>query len=98
MALAAAACLVPAPAAGQAQKPPAAAKPWSPPRMPDGQPDVRGEGYWAAKIGADEADDIEKGSDPIHATIMGRRPALPSNLQRRSPDKHAGIVLFAAKR
>lgn len=79
----------------QTQKPPATAKPWSPPRLPDGQPDVQGVGFWAAKIGADEADDIEKGSDPIHATIMGR-PTLPSNLITDPPDQMIPYTAAAA--
>ena len=82
-------------AGGGAQTLPAVAKPWSPARLPDGQPDVQGVGYWAAKIGADEADDIEKGSDPIHATIMGR-PALPSNLISDPPDRTIPYTAAAA--
>jgi hypothetical protein len=52
-----------------AQAPPATAKAWSPARLPDGQPDIQGEGFWSADIGTDEADDIEKGSDALHATM-----------------------------
>lgn len=66
-------------AVAAAQAPAATAKPWSPARLPDGQPDVQGEGFWSADIGTDEADDIEKGSDALHAKMAGR-PVLPSDM------------------
>jgi len=68
-----------------AQAPAATAKAWSPERLPDGQPDVQSEGFWTADIGADEADDIEKGSDVIHAKMAGR-PAQPSDMIVDPPD------------
>ena len=68
-----------------AQAPTATAKPWSPPRLPDGQPDIQGEGFWSADIGTDEADDIEKGSDALHAKMAGR-PVLPSDMIVDPPD------------
>jgi len=68
-----------------AQAPAATAKPWSPARLPDGQPDVQGEGFWSADIGTDEADDIEKGSDALHAKMAGR-PVLPSDMIIDPPD------------
>ena len=55
-----------------AQAPAATPNAWSPARLPDGQPDVQGEGFWSADIGTDEADDIEKGSDVLHAKMAGR--------------------------
>jgi hypothetical protein len=68
-----------------AQAPAATAKAWSPSRLPDGQPDVQGEGFWSADIGTDEADDIENGSDPLHAKMAGR-PVLPSDMIVDPPD------------
>jgi hypothetical protein len=68
-----------------AQAPAATASAWSPARLPDGQPDVQGEGFWSADIGTDEADDIEKGSDALHATMAGR-PVLPSDMIVDPPD------------
>jgi hypothetical protein len=68
-----------------AQAPAASAQAWSPARLPDGQPDVQGEGFWSADIGTDEADDIEKGSDALHATMAGR-PVLPSDMIVDPPD------------
>lgn len=72
-------------AVAAAQAPAATAKPWSPARLPDGQPDVQGEGFWSADIGTDEADDIEKGSDALHAQMAGR-PVLPSDMIVDPPD------------
>jgi len=72
-------------AAAAAQAPAATAKPWSPARLPDGQPDVQGEGFWSADIGTDEADDIEKGSDVLHAKMAGR-PVMPSDMIVDPPD------------
>jgi len=72
-------------AVAAAQAPAATAKPWSPARLPDGQPDVQGEGFWSADIGTDEADDIEKGSDALHAKMAGR-PVLPSDMIVDPPD------------
>ena len=72
-------------AVAAAQAPAATAKPWSPARLPDGQPDVQGEGFWSADIGTDEADDIEKGSDALHAKMAGR-PAMPSDMIVDPPD------------
>jgi hypothetical protein len=68
-----------------AQAPAATTKAWSPARLPDGQPDVQGEGFWSADIGTDEADDIEKGSDALHAKMAGR-PVLPSDMIVDPPD------------
>ena len=68
-----------------AQAPAATAKGWSPARLPDGQPDIQGEGFWSADIGTDEADDIEKGSDALHAKMAGR-PVLPSDMIVDPPD------------
>jgi hypothetical protein len=68
-----------------AQAPAATAQKWSPARLPDGQPDIQGEGFWAADIGTDEADDIEKGSDALHAKMAGR-PAQPSDMIVDPPD------------
>ncbi len=70
-------------AAAQAPAPTTSA--WSPARLPDGQPDVQGEGFWSADIGTDEADDIEKGSDVLHAKMAGR-PAQPSDMIVDPPD------------
>ena len=68
-----------------AQAPAATAKAWSPARLSDGQPDVQGEGFWSADIGTDEADDIEKGSDALHAKMAGR-PVVPSDMIVDPPD------------
>jgi hypothetical protein len=71
--------------ASAAQAPAATAKAWSPARLSDGQPDVQGEGFWSADIGTDEADDIENGSDALHAKMAGR-PVLPSDMVVDPPD------------
>jgi hypothetical protein len=68
-----------------AQAPTAGAKAWSPAHLPDGQPDIQGDGFWSADIGTDEADDIEKGSDVLHAKMAGR-PAVPSDMIVDPPD------------
>jgi hypothetical protein len=80
-----AADLSPATVASAAQAPAATAKAWSPARLSDGQPDVQGEGFWSADIGTDEADDIENGSDALHAKMAGR-PVLPSDMVVDPPD------------
>jgi hypothetical protein len=68
-----------------AQKPAATPNAWSPARLPDGQPDIQGEGFWSAVIGTDEADDIEKGSDVLHAKMAGR-PVVSSDMIVDPPD------------
>jgi hypothetical protein len=74
---------------------PATAKAWSPARLSDGQPDVQGEGFWSADIGTDEADDIEKGSDALHAKMAGR-PVLPSDMIVDPPDHSIPYTAAAA--
>jgi len=78
-----------------AQAPAPTAKAWSPARLPDGQPDVQGEGFWSADIGTDEADDIENGSDPLHAKMAGR-PVLPSDMIVDPPDHKIPYTAAAA--
>ena len=68
-----------------AQTPAATPNAWSPARLPDGQPDIQGEGFWSAVIGTDEADDIEKGSDVLHAKMAGR-PVVSSDMIVDPPD------------
>ena len=78
-----------------AQAPAATAKAWSPARLPDGQPDVQGEGFWSADIGTDEADDIENGSDVLHAKMAGR-PVVPSDMIVDPPDHRIPYTPAAA--
>ena len=78
-----------------AQAPPATARAWSPARLPDGQPDVQSEGFWTADIGTDEADDIEKGSDVLHAKMAGR-PAVSSDMIVDPPDHRIPYTPAAA--
>ena len=64
------AALAPMPAAGQPA--PAAADAWSPPRTPDGHPDMQG--YWDGGP-ANASHSIEDGCcDPIHARMQSRGP------------------------
>ena len=64
------AALAPMPAAGQPA--PAAADVWSPPRTPDGHPDMQG--YWDGGP-ANASHSIEDGCcDPIHARMQSRGP------------------------
>jgi hypothetical protein len=78
-----------------AQAPASAAKPWSPARLSDGQPDVQGEGFWSADIGQDEADDIEQGSDVLHAKMNGR-PVVSSDMIVDPPDHRIPYTPAAA--
>jgi len=78
-----------------AQTPAATPNAWSPARLPDGQPDIQGEGFWSADIGTDEADDIEKGSDVLHAKMAGR-PVVSSDMIVDPPDHRIPYTPAAA--
>ena len=78
-----------------AQTPAATRNAWSPARLPDGQPDIQGEGFWSADIGTDEADDIEKGSDVLHAKMAGR-PVVSSDMIVDPPDHRIPYTPAAA--
>ena len=78
-----------------AQAPAAAGNAWAPARLPDGQPDIQGEGFWSADIGQDEADDIEQGSDVLHAK-MNRRPVVSSDMIVDPPDHRIPYTPAAA--
>jgi hypothetical protein len=50
-----------------------AAKPWNPPRTPDGQPDLQGS--WVRNTGpGSPSHSLEEGSEPLAFTIQGRDP------------------------
>lgn len=55
------------PASAQTESP-ESAKPWTPSRTVDGQPDIQG--YWSSQ-GASQ-DNVEEGTDKAHAAILGR--------------------------
>ena len=60
----------PAPASGQST--------WTPSRLSDGQPDVQG--FWRQQGANVPSYDIENGTDPVHAKIMGWKDRPPSSI------------------
>jgi hypothetical protein len=71
------------PAANAGQAPAAAEKPWSPPRTPDGQPDIQG--FWANQTKRLATYDVEGPADPIHVLMSGN-PTDPASLVIDPPD------------
>lgn len=66
---------------------PTPTSPWTGPRLPDGQPDVRGQWNksWSGSNGANF--DLEEGIDPLEITLTGRDPkAFPRPTVVQTPD------------
>ena len=71
------------PGATTAQTPAAPEKMWTPPRTPDGQPDIQG--FWANQTKRLATYDIEGPADPIHVLMSGN-PTDPISLVIDPPD------------
>jgi hypothetical protein len=75
--------VVATPGATTAQTPVAPEKMWTPPRTPDGQPDIQG--FWANQTKRLATYDIEGPADPIHVLMSGN-PTDPISLVIDPPD------------
>jgi hypothetical protein len=71
------------PTASEGQAPAAAEERWSPPRTPDGQPDIQG--FWANQTKRLATYDVEGPADPIHVLMSGN-PTDPVSLVIDPPD------------